>query len=126
EDVPCRAPPPPQHEPTRDPSVASQLLIIECCDHQLNPPHHRRFIRRPAATVAPIDAIERLKIHRAHRVQHKPGQVPRRQPLTHVGRHQKRLITITRDETLSHHTMVLNPPDDIPTYATASGISSGA
>ena len=83
--------------------------------------HHRRLIRRPAAPVAPIGAIERLKIHLAHRVQHEPREVPRRQPLTHVGRHQKRLITITRDETLSHHQMVLNPPDDTPTYATASG-----
>jgi hypothetical protein len=29
-------------------------------------------------------------------------------------RHQKRLITITRDKALSHHQMVLNPPDSTP------------
>jgi hypothetical protein len=29
-----------------------------------------------------------------------------------VGRHQKRLLAITRDKALAHHQMVLNPPDD--------------
>jgi hypothetical protein len=37
--------------------------------------------------------------------------MPRRQPLAHIGRHQKRLLTITRDEALSHLRIVLNPPD---------------
>jgi hypothetical protein len=37
-----------------------------------------------------------------------------------VGRHQKRLLAITRDKALAHHEMVLNPPDDTPTYATAT------
>jgi hypothetical protein len=37
--------------------------------------------------------------------------MPRRQPLADVGRHQERLLTITRDKALAHHQMVLNPPD---------------
>ncbi len=34
-----------------------------------------------------------------------------RQPIPHIGRHQKRLITVTANEVLSHEQMVLNPPD---------------
>jgi hypothetical protein len=34
--------------------------------------------------------------------------VPRRQPLTDVGRHQERLLAITRDKALAHHEMVLS------------------
>ena len=37
--------------------------------------------------------------------------MPRRQPLTDIRRHQKRLLAITRDKALAHHQMVLNPPD---------------
>jgi hypothetical protein len=87
--------------------------------------HHRRVIRRPAAPIDPIGAIERLEIHLRHRVDNKPREVPWRQPLADVGRHQKRLLAITRDKALAHHQMVLNAPDDTPTYATASrdGIS---
>src|SRR3954453_8144720 len=85
--------------------------------------HHRRVIGRPAAPVDAIGRIERLQIHLGHGVDHKPGEVPGRQPLTDVGRHQERLLAITRDKALAHHEMVLNPPDDTPTYATASGES---
>jgi hypothetical protein len=53
--------------------------------------------------------MERLEIHLLDRRQHKPRQMPIRQPVTHVRRHQKRLLTITRDEALSHHEIVLNP-----------------
>ena len=35
--------------------------------------------------------------------------------------HQKRLLAIARDKALSHHDIVSPPPDDTPTYATASG-----
>ena len=47
-----------------------------------------------------------------------------RQPLTHVGRHQKRLLAITRDEALTHRRNRLKPAGRHPTYATASGESS--
>jgi hypothetical protein len=82
--------------------------------------HHRRVIRRPAAPVDAVGGIERLKVHLSDRVDDKPRQMPRRQPLTDVGRHQKRLLAITSNKALAHHEMVLNPPDDTPTYATAS------
>ena len=88
--------------------------------------HHRRVIRRPAAPIDAIGRVERLEIHLADGVDDKPRQMPRRQPLADIGRHQKRLLAITRDEALAHHEMVLNPPDDTPTYATASGESDSA
>jgi hypothetical protein len=52
--------------------------------------------------------------------------MPRRQPPAHIGRHQKRLLAITRDKALAHHEIVLNPPDDTPTYATATGEGASA
>jgi hypothetical protein len=33
--------------------------------------------------------------------------MPRRQPPAHIGRHQKRLLAITRDKALAHHDIVL-------------------
>jgi len=76
--------------------------------------HHRRVISRPATTIEAIDRIERLQLHLRDGVDDKPRQMVLRQPLPDIGRHQKRLITITRDEALSHHQMVLNPPDSTP------------
>jgi hypothetical protein len=69
--------------------------------------HHRRVIGRPATPIDPIGRIERLQVHLRDRVDDKPRQMPRRQPLTNIGRHQKRLLAITRDEALAHHEMVL-------------------
>jgi transposase len=83
--------------------------------------HHRRVIGRPAAAVLPIGRIENVEVHLADGVDDKPGEVVLRQPVPDVGWHQKRLRTITRDKALGHHEMVLNPPDDTATYATASG-----
>jgi hypothetical protein len=82
--------------------------------------HHRRVIRRSAAPVLTVGDIERVEIHLADGVNHEPREVPCRQPLSDFGRHQKRLLAITCDEALTHHRMVLNPPDDPATYATAS------
>ena len=73
---------------------------------------HRRVIRPPADPVDPIRRIEPTQIHPHDRVQHKPSEVTLRQPIPHIRRHQKRLITITTNEILSHPQMVLNPPDD--------------
>jgi hypothetical protein len=56
--------------------------------------------------------IERVEVHLADGVDDKPREMPRREPLADVGRHQKRLLAITRDEALAHPEMVLNPPDD--------------
>src|SRR5918999_1954700 len=89
--------------------------------------HHRRVIGRPAAPIDTVRGIKPVEVHLADGVDHKPRQVPLGQPLTDIGRHQERLLAITRDEALAHREMVLNPPDDTPTYATASGTSnSGA
>src|SRR4051794_27061273 len=94
---------------------------VKRCDDQLNPPHHRRVIRRPAAPVDAISGIERVEVHLRDRVDDKPRQMPRRQPLADVGRHQERLLTVASDEALSHPGRLLNPPDRTPTYATATG-----
>jgi hypothetical protein len=108
------------------------VLLTSALDHPRGPDparvgveqqrdHHRRVIGRPAAPVDAIGRIERLQIHLGHGVDHKPGEVPRRQPLAHVGRQQERLLAITRDKALAHREMVLNPPGDTPTYATTTG-----
>src|ERR1035441_29310 len=76
--------------------------------------HHRRLIRRPAVTVSPIRAIERLKVHLRHRVDHEPRQVIGRQPIPHVRRQQETLLTPAFNEVLSHAGIVLNVPDGTP------------
>jgi hypothetical protein len=86
--------------------------------------HHRRVIGRPAAPVPAVGRIEIVEVHLAHGIEHEPREVTFRQPLPNIRRHQKRLLAITRDKALAHHQMVLNPPDDTPTYATASGKAS--
>src|SRR5829696_7869570 len=82
--------------------------------------HHRRFIGRAAAPVDAISRVEPVEVHLADGVDDKPRKMALRQPLPHIRRHQKRLLAITRDKALAHPQMVLNPPDDTPTYATAS------
>jgi hypothetical protein len=69
--------------------------------------HHRRLISRPAAAIAAISRVEPLEVHLLDRRQHEPRQMVLRQPLAHIRRHQKRLLTITRDEALAHRQMVL-------------------
>ena len=102
----------PRQHPERDVFLAGAL------DHPPGPDparvrveqqrdHHRRVIGRPAAPVDPIGRIESRQVHLRDRVDDKPRQMPRRQPLTHVGRHQKRLLTITRNKALAHHGIVL-------------------
>ena len=73
--------------------------------------HHRRLIRGAPASVSAVCRIKRVDVHHRHRVDDKPRQVIIRQPIADIRRHQKRLITITRDEVLSHGAIVLNPPD---------------
>ena len=69
--------------------------------------HYRRVIGRPATPIDAIGAIERIEVHLRDRVDDKPRQVPRRQPLADIRRHQKRLLTITRDKALSRAAIVL-------------------
>ena len=62
-------------------------------------------------TVSPIRPIERRQIHLPHGVHHKPRQMIRRQPIPHVRRQQKPLLTTTLKEVLRHTEIVLNVPD---------------
>src|SRR3954467_13299854 len=75
---------------------------------------------RPAASVHAVGGVKGVEVHRGNGVDDKPSQMTRRQPLTDVGRHQKRLLAITPDKALAHRRRLLKPPDRTPTYATAS------
>ena len=76
--------------------------------------HHRRLVRRPAVTIRPISAIERRQIHPTHDVDHEPRQMILRQPLPHVRRQQKPLVTTTLNKVLRHTRIVLKEPDGNP------------
>jgi hypothetical protein len=78
------------------------------------PHHHRRLERRPAVPVVPIGGIERAEIHLRDRVDHKPREVPLGQPVTDVGRQQKCLVPIARQEVLAHAGILLTAPDSPP------------
>jgi hypothetical protein len=58
------------------------------CDDRLSSGHHRRLIRRPPVTVNPVGGIKRRQIHLRHRVNHKPSQMIRRQPLPDIRRNK--------------------------------------
>jgi hypothetical protein len=68
--------------------------------------------------------MKRPQVQLAHRIHDEPRQVLLRQPLTQARRQQQLLLTITRDEVLRHHRIVLNPPDATPVCATATARSS--
>jgi hypothetical protein len=72
--------------------------------------HHRRLVGRAALAVDPMSRIERVEIHLLDRRQHEPRQVVLRQPVTEIRRHQKRLITVARNEAQAHARHRLNRP----------------
>jgi hypothetical protein len=76
--------------------------------------HHRRLIRRATMTVSPIRAIERRQVHLPDSVNHEPRQMIRRQPIPHIRRQQKSLLTTTLNEVLRHTGTVLTKPDGTP------------
>src|SRR4051812_15152119 len=93
--------------------------------------HHRRVISRPRPPVDPIGRVERVQVHLADGVDDKPREVALRKPLTDIGRHQKRLLAITRDKALSHApnrlsigiTILTNRPSSATHPTTSSGPS---
>jgi hypothetical protein len=92
-------------DPTRRP-IPARVRVEQQRDH------HRRLIRRPSLPVVSIRAIKRAQIHLLHRAQNRPRQMILRQPIPQRRRQQQHLISIRNDEVLTHHTMVLNAPDD--------------
>jgi hypothetical protein len=72
-----------------------------------------------------MGGIERLEIHLLNRVDHEPREVPFRQPLADVGRQQKRLLTITRDESLRHRGILFNRPDESTVLPPSSVLDNG-
>ena len=73
--------------------------------------HQRRLIRRPAVTVSPIGGIERRQIHLLDGIDHEPRQMIRPEPIPHVRRQQKPLLTTTLNEVLRHAEIVLDSAD---------------
>ena len=117
--------------PVRSDHTVGDVLNTLTLDHPRRPlppripieqqrDHHRRIVRRPAMAIEAIDAKEPRQIHLLDRVQHKPRQMALRQPLPKARRQQQHLIAITLDEVLRHTDSLLNPPDVIPIYATAT------
>ena len=89
--------------------------------------HHRRIVRRPPVPVLPVSRIERRQVHLRHGVDHKPRQMAVRQPLAQARRQQQLLLTVTRNEVLGHHRIVLTGPDDTPRLCNSHhGKQSGA
>jgi hypothetical protein len=62
-------------------------------------------------TVSAIRPIERREINLLYRLDHEPRQMILRQPLPQRRRHQKRLLTTTFNEILSHPAIPQHPPD---------------
>jgi hypothetical protein len=76
--------------------------------------HHRRLVRRAPPPIGAIRAIEVAQIHHPHRVEHEPREMIFSQPLPQAWRQQQLLLTITRQEVLSHKT-----PPTTPTTASS-------
>ena len=69
--------------------------------------HHHRVIRPAALTVRAVRRPEPRQVHLPGQVQHPPRQVPRRQPLPRVGRHQHHLARgRPRFELPSHESII--------------------
>ena len=65
--------------------------------------HHPRVIRRPALPVGPVPRHEPGQVQPRHQLPQLPGQVPRRQPLPRIRRHQEELVTAAAaGEVVSH------------------------
>jgi hypothetical protein len=81
--------------------------------------HHSRIVRRTAAAVLSVRAVERVEIEPLDDIEQVPRQMPLRQPIPHARGQQEVLLAITRQEVLRHHRTLLNRPDRPRTYATA-------
>jgi hypothetical protein len=81
--------------------------------------HHRRIVRRAAPPIGAIPAVEGGQVELVDGVEHEPRPVPLWQPLTQTRRQQQLLLTVTRQEVLRHHGIVLNTRT-APVCATAT------
>ena len=82
--------------------------------------HHRRLVRR-AGPAHPADSrVERRQIKPLDGVDHKPRQMPGRQPLAQARRQQQHLIAVALQEVRAHAPNRLNRPGQTPSYATAT------
>jgi hypothetical protein len=72
--------------------------------------HHRRLVGRPTMPISPIGGVEARKIELLDRLEDAPHQVILGHPVGHRRRHQEHLLTINRNEVLTH---TQNPPERI-------------
>jgi transposase len=80
----------------------------------------RRIVRRTALPVITVGSRERARVTTRNRLDDKPHEMIFRQPLPHIRRKQKSLLTRPRDEPLYPHRRRLGPRPDGPSYATAT------
>ncbi len=73
--------------------------------------HHRRAVRAAALPVGPVPRPEPGQVHLPGQVQHPPRQVPFRQPLPRVGRHQHRLVRPVPVPEFIPHTAIIPRKD---------------
>ena len=61
--------------------------------------------------IGAVGAIKRRQVHLGDGLDHEPRQVIVREPITHVRREQKPLLTSALNEVLSHTGMIFGEPD---------------
>ena len=75
---------------------------------------HGIFIRGTAAPVIAAIRINRPQIQLGDSVEHRPHQVPLRDPIAQRRRHQKHLLAVTTDEPRAHAHRIPPQPDELP------------
>ncbi len=95
--------------------------------------HHRWRIRRVPTTVPLIGSVKRRKIQRIHHIAHLVRQVPLRNPLPHLRRHQQNLIRLICTKSRRHpqpptrtrtHLLQLDNPSTLSDARTSCGADS--
>ena len=77
-------------------------------------------------TISPVGGIERRQIHVGHGVDHKPRQMIGGQPLPHIRRQQKALLTPAFYEVLRHTGIPLTGADGPPLRDSLDELRSSA
>src|SRR3954451_5466483 len=67
-----------------------------------HPKRLRRVIRGTAPTINTVAGVKRRQVQLSDDIDHEPRQMTLRQPVGHRRRHQHQLLTINRDEVVSH------------------------
>ena len=63
---------------------------------------HPRLIGGPTMPIGPIGLEERTEVELVNHIEHEPGQVIGRQPVTYIGWEQEGLVAVTGTEVVGH------------------------